>query len=59
MGVATLMAPPRFLIDSIRNPRNGPYLSAMGMTAKLEVNTRLLCLFQMVGLMVEQDSKAL
>ena len=31
----------------------------MGVTAELEVNAILLCLFQMIGLMVEEDGKIL
>jgi hypothetical protein len=43
-------------VDMFRNPRNGPYLPVMGVTAELEVDMLLLSLFQMVRLMDKQDA---
>ena len=37
------------------DPRNGPHLSAMGMSAQLEVDAGILSLLQMVGLVVHDD----
>ena len=39
----------------IGDPGDGPYLSAMGVSAKLEVNAGSLCALQMIGLMVENN----
>ena len=47
------MASKGTLVDALRNPRDGPHLSVMGVTAELEINMLLLGLFQVVGLMVQ------
>ena len=53
MGVATLMAAPRTFIDIIGDPGDGPNLSTMGVTTKLEVDASSLSTIEVVGLMVE------
>ena len=45
------------LVDVFRNPRNGPNLSVVGVTAELEVDALLLGLLQVVGLVVEEDGE--
>ena len=47
------------LVDVIRNPRNGPDLSVMCMSAKLEVDVLAFSLLQMVRLVVKQDAELL
>ena len=47
------MAAKGTLVNAFRNPRDGPHLSVMGMSAELEVNMVLLGLFQMIGLVVQ------
>ena len=47
------------LVDVIRNPRNGPNLSVMCMSAKLEVDVLAFSLLQMVRLVVKQDAELL
>ena len=49
---------PGLLVQGIRHPGKGPHLSPVGMPAELKVNTGRLGLFQMVGLMVQQDGEA-
>ena len=39
-------------VDAFRNPRDGPYLTMMGVAAELEINMLSLGLFEVVGLMV-------
>ena len=53
-----MVAAPRTLIDMVGNPGDGPYLSAMGVTAELEVSTSLLGTVEVVGLVVEKDGKS-
>lgn len=53
LGVATLMAAPRTFIDIIGDPGDGPNLSTMGVTTKLEVDASSLSTIEVVGLMVE------
>ena len=53
LGVATPMATPRAFVDAIGDPRDGPYLSTMGVTTELEVNASSLSTIEVVGLMVE------
>ncbi len=54
-GLSALVAAPRTLVEGISDPRDGPYLSAVGMAAELEVDAGLLGVFEIVGLVVEQD----
>ena len=43
-------------VDTVRNPGDGPYLPVVGMTAELEVHLLALRLFQVVGLVVQQNA---
>ena len=40
------------LVDRLSNPRNGPHLSVVGMTAELKIDTCRCRTVQMEGLMV-------
>lgn len=49
--------PPGFLVEDIGYPRYGPHLSAMGMSAELEVDGCILSFLEVVGLMVKEYGK--
>ena len=53
------MVTPGFLIHGIGYPGYGPYLSAMGMAAELEIYAGLLGLLKMIWLMVKQYAESL
>ncbi len=55
-GVAPFVIAEGALVDALGDPRDGPYLSVMGVSAELEVDVLSLSLFQMVGLMVQEDA---
>ena len=59
MRLATLVAAPRAFIEPVSDPRDGPYLTAVGVSAQLEVDAGTLCLFQVVWLVVENDGELL
>lgn len=42
MGVPPLMSAPQTFVHCIGYPRDWPYLSAMGVSAQLEIDPRLL-----------------
>ncbi len=54
-GRAPLVAAPRAFIDAVGNPGDRPYLSAVRMSAELEVDASLLSTVEIIGLMVEDD----
>lgn len=56
VGITPLMTTESTLIDMICNPRNRPYLSVVGVSAKLKINMLLFGLLQVVGLVVKQDA---
>ena len=49
---------PGFLEHQVGGPGDGPDLAAVRVPAELEVDARLLGFFQVVGLVVQEDSKA-
>ena len=51
------MMSPGLFKDGIRDPGYGPNLSSVRMAAELEVDTGLLGLLQMVGLVVEHEGE--
>ena len=53
------MMAPRLLKQEVRHPGDGPDLSIMSMAAELEVDAGGFCLFQMQGLVVQQNREAL
>ena len=55
LGIATLMATPRAFVDAIGDPRDGPYLSTMGVTTELEVDASCLGTLQGIRLMIEDN----
>jgi hypothetical protein len=54
-GISTLVRSESFLVHRIGHPIAGPDLTMMGMTAELEIYSGLFSLFQMVGLMVQEN----
>ena len=54
-GLTTLVATPRAFVDTVGNPGDGPNLSPMGVPAQLEVDTSLLSILQVVGLVVKDN----
>ena len=59
LGIALAEWTEGILVDGIGYPGDRPHLPVVGMTAELEVDAVLLSLFQMVRLMVEEDSELL
>ena len=53
--VATPVRSPRTLILIIGDPRDGPYLSTMGVTTELEVDASCLGTLQGIRLMIEDN----
>ena len=43
------------LVDGILNPRDGPHLTVMRMTAELEINTYFRRPLKVIGLMVKEE----
>jgi len=53
LGVAAAVMPPGFLVHGIRHPGQRPNLAAVRVPAELEIDARLLRLFQMIRLVVQ------
>ena len=58
-GASTLVMAPGLLIHGVGEPVAGPDLSTVCVAAELEVNARSLGLFQVVGLVVQEDGKTI
>ena len=59
LGIALAERTEGILVDGIGYPGDRPNLPVVGMTAELEVDAVLLSLFQVVRLVVEEDSELL
>ena len=55
--MAAAMGPEGLFIQEVRHKTEGPYLTVMGVPAELEIDSGLLGLLQVIGLMVKQDGK--
>ena len=53
-----LQGPESILINGVGYPADGPHLPVMGMSAKLKIDARLLGFFEVIGLMIEENSVA-
>ena len=54
-----LQGPESILIDGVGYPTNRPHLPIVSMTAKLKIDARLLGFFEVIGLMIEENSVAI
>ncbi len=55
MCIASLVTAESLFVDVFGNPTDGPYLSVVGVAAELEIDACSFGLFQVIGLVVEQD----
>ena len=57
MCVSALIGPVSLFVQDVRNPVGRPYLAVVRVPAELEIDTTPFRLFQVIGLMVEEDGE--